>query len=72
MGSSRGLLIGWRDNYFKMLQCISKQHSLHIIFINLSNNSFLNISNVYGSNLKFEHRTLWKECLDFRPLAPGS
>lgn len=25
MGAFGGLLIGWRGNYFKMLQCISKQ-----------------------------------------------
>lgn len=64
--------MGWRDNYFKMLQCISKQHSFHVIFINLSDNSFLNISNICGANLKIDRRILWNKCLDFRSFAPGS
>ena len=65
-------MIGWRDSYFNLLQCIVKQHSLHVILINLSDNSLLNISNVYGPNSKINRRILWNECLEFRSFALGS
>ena len=71
IGTSGGLLIGWRDNSFKLLRTINRRHSLHIILIKLSDNSIIYISNVYGPNSKIGHRVLWSECLDFRKFAPG-
>lgn len=66
--SSRGQLDGWHDIYIILLQFVINVHLLHFIFLDLNDNSILNVTNVYGSNCKEERRVLCKNVLILGPL----